>query len=117
MEVSNSRSPAGEVESLRGAAFVLDTGTLEIRGRVIRLLGVEGAGGKEARNFMRYLRNREVICEPAGTGDEHRCRVGDQDLSQVILYNGGSRATADASSELKAAEEQARVARVGIWAR
>ena len=103
--------------SLRGPALVLDTGTLEIRAQVIRLFGVEGAGGKAARNFTRYLGNREVICEPAGTGDEHRCRVGDQDLSQVVLFNGGSRATADASPELKAAEEQARVARVGIWGR
>ena len=57
-----------------------------------------------------------VICEPAAGGNAYRCRVGDQDLSRVVLYNGGGRATADASEELKTAEQQARSQRTGIWA-
>jgi len=36
-------------------------------------------------------------------------------LSEVILSNGGARATADASAELLAAEDEARSARLGIW--
>ena len=60
-------------------------------------------------------RTREVVCEPAGNGNDYRCRVDDQDLSRVVLFNGGGRATANASAELRALEQQARSARVGIW--
>ena len=58
-----------------------------------------------------------VACEPVGGGSEHRCRVDDQDLSRVVLYNGGGRATANATPELLALDQQARSARVGIWSR
>ena len=65
------------------------------------------------REFRRYLGNREVVCEPAG--NDYRCRVDDQDLSRVVLFNGGGRASANAPAELRALEQQARSARLGIW--
>jgi hypothetical protein len=61
-----------------------------------------------------YLGRREVVCEPI---NEHRCRVDDQDLSRVVLFNGGGRATTSATPDLRSLEEQARMAHVGIWAR
>jgi penicillin-binding protein 1A len=94
---------------------VQNTGTLELQGRVIRLFGVEGARGRAARDFRRYLGRREVTCEPAGTANEYRCRVDDQDLSRVVLFNGGGRASANATPELRALDQQARSTRVGIW--
>jgi penicillin-binding protein 1A len=99
--------------AIRGMAFVLDTATLEVQGRLVRLYGVEGARGRAAREFQRYLGRREVVCEPVGNGTEHRCRVDDQDLSRVVLFNGGGRATANAPPELKAIEQPARSARIG----
>jgi penicillin-binding protein 1A len=81
---------------------VQNTGTLELQGRVIRLFGVKGARGRAARELRRYLGRREVVCEPAGSGNEYRCRVDDQDLSRVVLFNGGGRATANATPELRA---------------
>ena len=87
---------------------------LEIQGRIVRLFGVEGERGRAVREFRRYLGNREVVCEPAG-GNDYRCRVDDQDLSRVVLFNGGGRASANASAELRALEQQARSSRVGIW--
>jgi len=33
----------------------------------------------------------------------------------VVLFNGGGRATANATPELRALEQQARSTRVGIW--
>jgi endonuclease YncB( thermonuclease family) len=95
--------------------LVQNTGTLELQGRVIRLFGVEGARGRAARDFRRYLGRREVECEPAGSGNEYRCRVDDQDLSRVVLFNGGGRASANATPELRALDQQARSTRVGIW--
>jgi penicillin-binding protein 1A len=41
--------------------------------------------------------------------------VDGEDLAEVIIANGGARATADASPELQAAEESTRAARLGMW--
>jgi penicillin-binding protein 1A len=79
------------------------------------LFGVEGVHGRPAREFTRYLGRREVACEPAGSGSEYRCRVDDQDLSRVVLFNGGGRAAANATADLRALEQQARSSRIGIW--
>ena len=100
---------------IRGVAVVQNTGTLEVQGRVIRLFGVEGARGRAARDFRRYLGRREVVCEPAGSGNEYRCRVDDQDLSRVVLFNGGGRANANATAEMRALDQQARSTSLGIW--
>jgi penicillin-binding protein 1A len=100
----------------RGAADVLDTATLVIRGRRIQLEGIVGDDDRRTvRPLARFLRRREVICEPSGTPERYRCNVEGQNLSEVILSNGGARATADASAELLAAEDEARSARLGIW--
>jgi penicillin-binding protein 1A len=107
-----ARAPAETI--LRGAPQVIDTGTLAIRGRTVRLQGIAGEAGRTARQLYRFLRNREVVCEPAG-GDSQRCRIDGEDLSEMILAAGGARASSDASPELLAAEEQARAARLGIW--
>jgi penicillin-binding protein 1A len=107
--------PESGAAAVHGVANIQSSGVIEIGGRPIRLFGVEGIRGRAVRDFRRYLGHREVVCEPAGNGNDYRCRVGDQDLSRVVLYNGGARATADASPELKAAEQQARAERAGIW--
>jgi hypothetical protein len=88
---------------------------LELNRQIVRLFGVEGVRGRPVRDFRRYLGRRDVMGEPAGAGNIYRCRVGDQDLSRVVLYNGGGRAAPDATPELKAAEQQARAERAGIW--
>jgi len=110
-------SSASGAAVIRGVAGVQNSATLEIQGRVVRLYGVEGTRGRPARELRRYLGRREVVCEPVSGGNEHRCRVDDQDLSRVVLYNGGGRATASATPELRALDQQARSARVGIWSR
>jgi 1A family penicillin-binding protein len=105
--------PSGTI--IRGVPVVQSTGMLEIEGRVVRLFGVEGTRGRAARDFKRYLGSREVACEPAAGSSDYRCRVDDQDLSRVVLFNGGGRAAANATPELRALEQQARSTRVGIW--
>jgi penicillin-binding protein 1A len=107
--------PVASTSVVRGVAVVQNTGMLEIQGRVVRLFGVEGARGRAMRDFSRYLGSREVACEPIG--NEYRCRAGDQDLSRVVLFNGGGRASGSATPELRALEQQARSTRVGIWGR
>jgi membrane peptidoglycan carboxypeptidase len=107
--------PGTSASIVRGVPVVQNTGTLELQGRVIRLFGVEGARGRPARDLRRYLGRREVVCEPAGSGNEYRCSVDDQDLSRVVLFNGGGRASANATPEMRALDRQARSTRLGIW--
>ena len=97
-------SPGGPV-TLVGVPEVIDTSTLRIEGNLIRLFGVEWARGGQSEDLVRYLRGRATTCRPTGAGDLYRCDVDGRDLSRVVLYNGGGRATADAPPELVAAEE------------
>ena len=102
--------------TLRGAAEAIDTATLRMQGRIVRLFGVEWAkGGGKSEDLTTYLNGREVTCEPAGGADVYRCQVGGQDLSKVVLFNGGGRTTAQATGDLKAAEDNARSGKVGVW--
>lgn len=103
--------------ALRGVPDVLDTATLSLQGEVVRLFGVEWApGAGKPDDLTRYLQGREVECDPAGGNDTYRCKVGGQDLSRVVLFNGGGRPNQDATPELKAAADQARAAKIGVWA-
>ena len=58
-----------------------------------------------------------MICAPSDAPGVQRCRIGNYNLSAIILAAGGGRATPDASEELQAAEDQARSARLGVWRR
>lgn len=110
-------TPAAPVQRpLRGVPEVLDTATLSLDGEVVRLFGVEWApGAGKPDDLIRYLQGREVMCEPAGPNDTYRCQVGGQDLSKVVLFNGGGRATPEATAELKAAADKARETKIGVW--
>ncbi|WP_245442691.1 transglycosylase domain-containing protein [Methylobacterium terrae] len=101
--------------TLRGVPRVIDTGRLRLDGQAVRLAGVEGQGGTYAREFRQYLRRREVTCQPAGAADLYRCRAGEQDLSEVVLFNGAGRAAPGASPDLQAAEANARARKAGVW--
>jgi endonuclease YncB( thermonuclease family) len=114
-EPSTTGSTASSA-SLRGVPDVIDTATLSLKGEVVRLFGVEWApGGGKPEDLTRYLQGREVLCEPVGGNDTYRCQVGGQDLSRVVLFNGGGQPTADATPELKAAADKAREAKIGVW--
>ncbi len=109
-----SRSSGGRI--LRGVPDVIDTATLSLNGEVVRLFGVEWApGAGKPEDLTNYLQGREITCEPTGGNEVYRCRVGEQDLSRVILFNGGGQPTAEATPELKAAADQAREAKLGVW--
>ncbi|UHC19406.1 transglycosylase domain-containing protein [Methylobacterium currus] len=101
--------------ALRGVPRVIDTGRLRLDGQSVRLAGVEGQGGTLAREFRQYLRRREVTCQPAGGADLYRCRAGDQDLSEVVLFNGAGRAAPGAPPDLQAAEASAKARKAGVW--
>lgn len=101
--------------ALSGVPEVIDTATLRIEGKVVRLFGVEWARGAQGDDLKGYIRGRPVRCTPAGTAEVHRCEVDGKDLSEVVLYNGGGRATPDAPADLVTAENHAKTEKLGVW--
>ncbi|MBO1076367.1 PBP1A family penicillin-binding protein [Roseomonas marmotae] len=107
-------SPARE-EQLRGVPQVLDTATLLIGGREVRLAGLVGLpSGDFVAAMTQWISGREAVCE-ARSSESWECRVGGRSLSELVLSNGGGRASTDAPPELRQAERAARQARLGIW--
>jgi endonuclease YncB( thermonuclease family) len=102
---------------LSGVPEVIDTATLRVEGKVVRLFGVEWARGAQGEDLKRYLASNDVRCTPAGGADLYRCEVGGKDVSEVVLYNGGGRATSDAPADLIAAESHAKAEKLGVWSK
>ena len=96
---------------------VIDTATLRVGGKVVRLFGVEWVRGGQADELTKYLRGRQVTCQAAPGSSAHICTVEGRDLSEVVLFNGGGRASAEATPDLAAAEDHARTERLGVWKR
>jgi membrane peptidoglycan carboxypeptidase len=114
--VPDQTPPENAAASITGVPKVIDTGTLRINGRTVRLSGVAGEGGDLARSLNRYIRHRRVACTPVSPdSDEYRCLIGDFDLAEAVLLNGGGHASAEASDRLRTAEESARAAHRGLW--
>jgi hypothetical protein len=113
--VASQAQPAANGR-LTGLPEVLDTSTLRVQDRIVRLFGVEWArGGGDPDDLVKYLRGREITCDPAGAAESYRCQVEGQDLSRVVLFNGGGRTTPEATPELRAAEDHARSNKMGVW--
>jgi 1A family penicillin-binding protein len=106
-------APPAEVT---GVPKVIDTGTLQINGTTVHLSGVEGQAGEAARNLNRYIRHRRVVCTPVDPESaKYHCMLGDYDLAEAVLLNGGGHASADADDRLRGAEQSAQAARRGLW--
>jgi len=103
--------------AVTGQAQVIDTATLKVGGKVVHLFGVEWVRGGQAEELARYIGSRPVICQPAPGSATMNCLVDGRDLSEVVLFNGGGRASPEASPELVAAEDHARSERLGVWKR
>jgi endonuclease YncB( thermonuclease family) len=115
-EAEPTRPLLSRARALRGVPEVIDTATLSLQGEVIRLFGVEWApGGGKPEDLAHYLQGRETVCDPMGANEVYRCQVGGQDLSRVVLFNGGGKPTTEATPDLKAAADKAREARLGVW--
>lgn len=113
----NESTPSPEPTGiLRGRPTVADTATLVFRDGIAHLSGVEGEKGAPARELVRYIRGREVACEPTEQGTtQYRCKVDNIDLGEAVVLNGAGRAAADASERLLDAEEKAQLDGRGIW--
>jgi 1A family penicillin-binding protein len=103
-------------QPVRGVPLVVDTGTLVLKGATVHLNGVDGESGEAVRDLTRYIAGREVACQPVETGAaQYRCKLGDYDLAEAVVLNGGGRAAANAPERLLDAQEKAQLAGRGIW--
>lgn len=110
-------TPAPLPGEVSGPAEVVDTATLRVGGRVLHLFGVEWVRGGQPQDLARYLAGRPVNCQRAPGSENHLCTVEGRDLSEVVLFNGGGRASPEAGPDLVAAEDHARTERLGVWKR
>ncbi|TXM74651.1 nuclease [Methylobacterium sp. WL12] len=109
--------PAPAANAISGKAEVIDTATVRVAGKVMHLFGVEWVRGGQADELSKYLAGRPVTCTPVPGSENVSCTVEGRDLSEVVLFNGGGRASPEASPELVAAEDHARTERIGVWKR
>ena len=108
---------ASKPEVVQGRARVVDTGAFEIGGLIVQLDGVVGERGAMADQLDRLLRRRPISCQPTNNRDAYQCKIGENDLAEIIVAGGGARVRSDAPSYLFDAEEFARSERLGIWRR
>ncbi|WP_247635254.1 hypothetical protein [Methylobacterium sp. 37f] len=113
-EAPPKRTATNEIS---GPVEVIDTATLRVGGKLVRLFGVEWVRGGQADELIRYLAGRTVTCQPVAGSEARLCAVDGRDLSEVVLFNGGGRASPEATPDLVAAEDHARAERLGVWAR
>jgi outer membrane protein OmpA-like peptidoglycan-associated protein len=106
--------PGSENSQLSGIATVLDTGTIVVAGKIVKLSGVIGELGIYSDQMAAYIGRNPVTCTPATKGAYH-CEMSGQSLAKAAVFNGGARAAADAPAEIRSAEQNARDARRGIW--
>ncbi|CAX23835.1 protein of unknown function [Methylorubrum extorquens DM4] len=111
------RKGGNGANAIVGVPEVIDTATLRVGGKVVRLFGVEWVRGGQSDELSKYLRKRSVTCQPAPGSSAHICTVEGRDLSEVVLFNGGGRASSEATPDLAAAEDHARTERLGVWKR
>ncbi|MCE4223166.1 hypothetical protein HCU64_05340 [Methylobacterium sp. C25] len=109
--------PPRKPNDLAGVPQVIDTATLKVAGKVIHLFGVEWVRGGQADELTKYIRGRSITCRPAQGSSAFLCTIEGRDLSEVVLFNGGGRASSEASPDLVAAEDHARTERLGVWKR
>lgn len=108
---------APPANAVTGPAQVIDTATLRVNGKLMRLFGVEWVRGGQAEDLTKYLAGRPITCQPGPGSENFLCQVEGRDLSEVVLFNGGGRASSEATPELVAAEDHARTERIGVWKR
>ncbi|AWN35302.1 nuclease [Methylobacterium radiodurans] len=116
-ESQPEEAPRPPPNAVTGQAQVIDTATLRLNGKLVRLFGVEWVRGGQAEELTRYINNRPVTCQPVPGSENQLCQIEGRDLSEVVLFNGGGRASPEATPELVAAEDHARSERLGVWKR
>ncbi|HEY7580734.1 MAG TPA: thermonuclease family protein [Acetobacteraceae bacterium] len=130
---SSAPEPAARIELLTARSeqvAVIDSGTLRLGDRIVRLRGVEppshttacagqDCGAAAANALAAMVRDAPVVCQLGGADGLGRpyavCHAGGTELNRAVVAAGWARASADAP-DLARAEYTARADNRGVWA-
>ena len=130
-----NRGSAADPAALTGVARVIDADIIAIGNQRIILWGVDAPernqtcrlGGREwgcwqaaARNLQTLAEDRSVSCEPHGERDPLGrvfavCHSGEVDIGKAMVESGLARAYLKQSDMYASVEDNAKVAKVGLW--
>jgi len=115
---AQQESAAAQFTTAAAPSVGIDTGEIVADGRTIRLYGVIGRTGPSRAGFAAWL-NRETVngitCAPQGESQMQCFSRTGFDLAEAVLLNGAGQAVDGSSDIYRAAEEQAKQAKRGVW--
>ena len=97
-------------------AQVLDSGALIVAGKIVNLFSIVGEDGKPARAMQRYLKDQGNRLQCFARGKAFQCFASGEDVGEHALRSGWARTRSGAPAHYSAAEQEARRARIGVWA-
>jgi endonuclease YncB( thermonuclease family) len=112
--VSTVAAPGG----IRGQVTrVPNAATLVVADQRLRLSGIDPGPQEALPPFENWVRGQgSLACEPdAQTGRYHCFTGGGVDVAEAAILNGAGRVGNGASTEYRASETQARMAKRGLW--
>lgn len=95
---------------------VLDSGALIVSGKIVNLFSIVGEDGKPAKAMQRYLKDKGNQLQCFAKGKAFQCFANGEDIAEHALRSGWARTRAGAPAPYADAEQQARRARLGVWA-
>jgi hypothetical protein len=95
---------------------ILDSSALIVSGKIVNLFGIQGEQGRASRSMQRYLESEGNIVKCFARGEAYQCLANGQDIAEHAVRNGWARARQGAPPQYEQAEQEARQARVGVWA-
>ena len=122
--------------AISGKAYVVDGNILTIKGRKVRLFGVDAPDRKQTCTNERggaypcgvraalaldaMVRGKEITCQPRGIGADHlvlaTCSLAGLDLASAMVESGWAVANIDFAPQYAQTQGAAKAAKIGIWA-
>ncbi|WP_432262254.1 protein kinase domain-containing protein [Cupriavidus sp. TMH.W2] len=115
---NSSNPPAQQARpDLEGkVAQVLDSGALIVSGKIVNLSSIRGEDGKPAQAMQRYLKGKGNQLQCFAKDKGFQCFADGEDIGEHAIRNGWARSRDGAPARYVTAEQEARRARVGVWA-
>ncbi|MGU7776344.1 TIR domain-containing protein [Burkholderia sp. MR1-5-21] len=106
------------VPDLQGSVDqILDSAALIVSGKIVNLYGVRGVDGRPARSMQRYLESEGNLVQCFARDDAYQCFANGHDIAAHAIRSGWARTRHGGPPQYEADEQEARNARVGIWAK
>lgn len=95
---------------------MLDSSALIVSGKIVNLFGIRGEQGRAAQSMQRYLESEGNVVKCFAREEAYVCLANGHDIAEHAVRNGWARVRQGAPAQYAQAEQEARHARIGIWA-